>query len=89
MDFRTLFMKAVKARASKCPRFSCADLPCRHFRGSAYCAVGRPDMTMRPIRGAIRTIEQLRLPTPAMDFAPGKCALTLGTGTTGSGKSTE
>jgi twitching motility protein PilT len=68
--------------------FSYTDPVCGRFRCSAYFAVGQPGVTMRAIRSAIPTIEQLHLPTAVMDIALSQRGLTLVTGTTGSGKST-
>jgi twitching motility protein PilT len=68
--------------------FSYTDPACGRFRCSAYFAVGQPGVTMRAIRSAIPTIEQLHLPTTVLDIALAQRGLTLVTGTTGSGKST-
>ena len=68
--------------------FSYTDPACGRFRCSAYFAVGQPGVTMRAIRSAIPTIEQLHLPTAVLDVALSQRGLTLVTGTTGSGKST-
>jgi twitching motility protein PilT len=58
------------------------------FRCSGYTQLGVAGISMRIIRGEIRSVEQLNLPTVVKDIALGERGLVLVTGTTGSGKST-
>jgi twitching motility protein PilT len=78
----------LSIEAAKGLDFSYNDPACGRFRCSANCAVGQPGITMRTIRSAMPSIEQLNLPTAVMDVALSQRGLTLVTGTTGSGKST-
>ena len=58
------------------------------FRCSAFAALGQLGLTMRAIRTAIPSLEDLHLPKVVHDIALAGRGLTLVTGTTGSGKST-
>jgi twitching motility protein PilT len=58
------------------------------FRCSAYSHLGQVGITMRVIRAAIPSIDDLHLPKVIHDIALSRRGLTLVTGTTGSGKST-
>jgi twitching motility protein PilT len=79
---------ALGADAAKGVDFSYTDPVAGRFRCSAFYALGQPGMTMRLIRAAIPSIDQLHLPATVMDIALCQRGLTLVTGTTGSGKST-
>ena len=58
------------------------------FRCSGYTQLGTSGVSMRIIRGGIRTVEELNLPTVIKEIALAERGLVLVTGTTGSGKST-
>jgi twitching motility protein PilT len=58
------------------------------FRCSAYTQLGTAGISLRIIRGGIRTVEELNLPTVIKEIALAERGLVLVTGTTGSGKST-
>jgi len=68
--------------------FSYTDPAAGRFRCSAFKTLGRLGITMRTIKSAIPSLEELHLPTAVMDIALAQRGLTLVTGTTGSGKST-
>jgi twitching motility protein PilT len=78
----------VLAEAAKGLDFSYTDPVAGRFRCSAFCTLGRPGLTMRTIKSAIPSLDQLHLPSAVMDIALSQRGLTLVTGTTGSGKST-
>jgi twitching motility protein PilT len=58
------------------------------FRCSAYRQLGEAGISMRVIKGKIRSVAELNLPPVVSDIALSGRGLTLVTGTTGSGKST-
>jgi twitching motility protein PilT len=58
------------------------------FRCNVYSHLGTPAMVLRVIKLKIRSIEELQLPPVVRDIALSQRGMTLLTGTTGSGKST-
>ncbi len=91
------FLKTIapQDRAADIARAAIAGLDFAHsmpeaarFRCSAFSTTGGLGMTMRIIRGQIRSVTDLQLPETVLDIALSGRGLTLVTGTTGSGKST-
>lgn len=78
----------VLGEAVKGLDFSYTEPGVGRFRCSAFRTLGRLGMTMRTIKSAIPSIEELNLPPSVLDVALSQRGLTLVTGTTGSGKST-
>jgi twitching motility protein PilT len=78
----------IAAETVKGLDFSFTDPVAGRFRCSAFQTMGRIGMTMRTIKSAIPSLEELNLPSAVMDIALSQRGLTLVTGTTGSGKST-
>jgi twitching motility protein PilT len=68
--------------------FSYAPPGVTRFRCSAYSHRGRAGISMRVVKSAIPSIDDLNLPKVVHDIALSGRGLTLVTGTTGSGKST-